>query len=206
MSKKSDSTDDHVRKSTMMLVAFIALGVGFVGGVVFSAFKTIPRVPAPGPEQPAQPVKEQSISEEQARQILALEREVASNPDNVDAWTKLGHLYFDANNFESAIRAYEKSLELKPDNADVQTDLGVMYRRNGQPEQAIKAFNKAIEIDPEHEISRFNKGVVLLHDLNDHRGAIEAWAELLKINPAATTPSGQPLGDLLKKLKQTARP
>lgn len=205
MAPKTKSEADTVQKSTMLLVAFIALGVGFLGGVVFSAFKagsSIPTgMPAPAPAPQQQATQTQSLTEDQAKRILALEREVSANPNNADAWTQLGNLYFDTNNHESAIKAYKKSLALSPNNANVQTDLGVMYRRNGQPEEAIKAFDKAIEIDPTHEVSRFNKGIVLLHDLNDQKGAVAAWEELVKMNPAAMTPGGQPLSELLKRFK-----
>jgi tetratricopeptide (TPR) repeat protein len=78
-----------------------------------------------------------------------------------------------------------------------------MYRRAGKPEEAIKAFDRAIAIDPKHEVSRFNKGIVLLHDLNDRGGAIEAWEKLLEINPAATAPNGQPLRELVNRFKQS---
>ncbi len=205
MTKVSDIPSDHVKKSTMLSVAVITLGVGFLGGVVFSAFKTGSSVPVAPQTQPQQAVQEQSVSEEQAKQMLALEREVASNPDNGDAWTQLGNLYFDTKNFESAIRAYEKSLALNPNDANVQTDLGVMYRRTGKPQEAIKAFDKSIEIDPTHEISRFNKGIVLLHDLNDQKGALEAWEALVKINPAAMAPTGQPISELINRFKESMK-
>jgi hypothetical protein len=45
-----------------------------------------------------------------------------------------------------------------------------------------------VKIDPRHEISRFNKGIVLMHDLQDQKGALQAWEELVKINPIAKAP------------------
>ena len=33
----------------------------------------------------------------------------------------------------------------------------------------------------------------MLHDLNDKAGAIASWQELLKVNPDAKSPSGQPI-------------
>ena len=205
MAKKSVIPSDYVKKSTMLSVAAVSLGIGFLSGVVFSAFKTGSSGPVTPQPQGQQATQEQSISGEQAKQMLALEREVASNPDNVDAWTQLGNLYFDTQNYDSAIGAYKKSLALNPSNANVQTDLGVMYRRAGQPQEAIKAFDKAIEIDAAHEISRFNKGIVLLHDLNNTTGALEAWEDLVKINPAAMTPSGQPLSELINNFKKNMK-
>jgi len=171
---------------------------------VFSAYKSGSGVPIPqaAPQQQAAS-KKQQMTADQANQILALEKEAAADPNNKDSWIRLGNLYFDTDNYTSAIGAYEKSLSIDANNANVQTDLGVMYRRNGQPKKAVEAFNRAIKIDPKHEVSRFNKGIVLLHDLNDREGALRAWEELLSVNPTAMTPSGQPLRDLLKRFKET---
>ena len=201
MTQEENIATDCIKKSTTILISFIAVGIGFLGGVVFSAYKSGSGVPMPTAAPPQQAAQEQTLSEDQAKRILALEREVSTNPKDVKAWTQLGNLYFDTKNYESAIRSYKKSLELDPNNANVQTDMGVMYRRNSQPKEAIKAFDKAIEIDPKHEVSRFNKGIVLLHDLNDRDGAIQAWEELVKMNPAAMTPGGQPLKELLNRFK-----
>ena len=203
MAKKETTETGMIKNSTALLIALITLGVGFLGGVVFSAYKSGSGVPLPQTAPQQQASKEQQITEDQAKNILALEKEVAADPNNTDTWTRLGNLYFDTDNFESAIRAYEKSLSQNPNNANVQTDLGVMYRRNGQPKKAVEAFDRAIKIDPKHEVSRFNKGIVLLHDLNDKEGALKAWEELIAVNPAAMTPSGQPLKDLLKRFKET---
>ena len=98
--------------------------------------------------------------------------------------------------------ADRKSLELNPDNANVWTDLGVMYRRSDNPKKALECFNRAADADPTHEVSRFNKGIVLLHDLNDMEGAIKAWEELLKINPFAMAGNGQSVDEIVKQFKQ----
>ena len=101
-----------------------------------------------------------------------------------------------------SIQAYPKSLEIDPNNANVWTDMGVMYRRSGDPQEAIKSFNKAMEVDPKHEISRMNKGIVLLHDLNDMDGAIRAWEELLKVNPVAMAPTGRSIDEMVQQMKK----
>lgn len=212
MAKQKDPGSDYIKKNTMYLAAFICLAVGFLGGVVFSAYKSGSGVPVPPtmPQQSQQPqqqaAQKQTISDDQAKRMLALEKEVAANPENADAWTQLGNLYFDTSNFESAIRSYNKSLALKPNNANVQTDLGVMYRRSGKPKEAVAAFDKAVQIDPKHEIARFNKGIMLLHDLNDREGAIKVWEELVAMNPAAMTPGGRPLAEMINRFKETSTP
>jgi cytochrome c-type biogenesis protein CcmH/NrfG len=203
MEKKIKTDGTTVKKETMWLIAFIALVVGFLGGVVFGIYKT-------GSDKPiqksmvSQPVeKDQGASVERAAQIFQLEKMIKENPKDVASWTNLGNLYFDNGDYQKAIEAYSKSLELHPNNADVLTDLGVMYRRSGQPKKAVESFDKAAKVDPKHETALFNKGIVLMHDLNDFDGAIQAWQELLKRNPTATSPSGQSVKDLVERLKES---
>ncbi|MBW2467518.1 MAG: tetratricopeptide repeat protein [Deltaproteobacteria bacterium] len=203
MAKQNIPDGNFVKKETMLIVALVALVVGFLGGVFYSAFQSGPSGGVQTTSGPAGPPPQQSqadLSSEQARRILALEQEVAVNPSNVDAWIQLGHVYFDSGNPPKAIRAYEKSLELSPNNPNVLTDLGVMYRRNGQPEKALEVFDKAMAIAPNHEQSRFNKGIVLRYDMNDREGAVKAWEELLKVNPNALAPNGQPVSEAIKSL------
>ena len=201
MEKKIKTDSKTVKKETMWMVASIALVVGFIGGAVFGVYKTGSDQPIQKSmiSQPAQ--KDQDVSVENAAQIFQLEKMTKETPDDVAAWTSLGNLYFDTGNHQKAITAYTRSLELNPNNANVMTDLGVMYRRSGQPNKAIESFDKAAKIDPKHETALFNKGIVLMHDLNDLDGAIQAWQELVKRNPAATSPTGQPVKDLVEKMK-----
>ena len=129
----------------------------------------------------------------------------AKTPDNPEAWIQLGHIYFDTGQSHEAIAAYEKALTIDPDNANVLTDLGVMYRRTQQPEKAVESFDKAIQADAAHEIARFNKGIILLHDLEDTPGAVAAWRELVAINPDAKAPNGQPVQMLIQRFSEKAK-
>ena len=188
----------YVKKETMLMVAFITFTAGFLSGIAYGLYKGEPR-------KVARVEQQQAADSKFGSEISALELEVVKNPANIKAWTQLGNLYFDTNKYDRAIVAYKKSLELNPQNADVWTDMGVMYRRNRQPAEALKAFDKAIEVNPRHEISRFNKGIVLLHDLNDQQSAIRAWEDLLKINPVAMAPNGQSVDQLVVQLKNQAK-
>jgi len=134
--------------------------------------------------------------------IAALEKETQANPTNVKSWIELGNSYFDTGQHEKSIQAYRKALEINPNNANVWTDMGVMYRRSGNPQEAINSFDKAAEVDPKHEVSRMNKGIVLLHDMNDIDGAIKAWEELLEVNPVAMSPTGQSIDQMVQQMKK----
>lgn len=189
---------NYVRKETFLMVTLLALAVGFFGGVVFAVFKSDSKISTPSalmpPPQAAAPVS--------ADRIAALEQQTEANPGDTKAWMELGNAYFDSKQFEKSISAYRKSLELDPSNPDVWTDMGVMYRRSGRPEEAIKAFDQAIAADPKHEVSRMNKGIVLLHDLRDFDGAIRAWEGLLEVNPIATAPNGISIDSMVIQLKK----
>lgn len=186
-----------LKKETLGIAAIVVFAAGFLAGVVFGVYQSEPTVKVVSKSRPQAPAAMANLSPDQARTILALEKEVAANPDNVEAWTRLGHIYFDTNMVKKAIHAYEKSLELNPADANVWTDLGVMYRRNGEPGRALDAFDHAIKLNPRHEQSRFNKGIVLLYDMKDKKAARQAWEELLRINPAAMAPNGQSVRQLL---------
>ena len=190
----SPSGAGSVKTETLIIVALVALAIGFVGGVAFGVYRA-GRTDMPGPRPTTAPPAEDG------QKLAALQDEAARHPDDPETWTRLGHYFFDQGDSAAAIGAYEKSLALRPEDPNVLTDLGVMYRRNGDPKGAAAIFDRALAVDGHHEIALFNKGIVLLHDLQDIPGALESWQRLLAINPSARTPSGQPLADLVDHVK-----
>ncbi len=198
MTKKSDYLNGMIKKSTLYGVAVLCLAAGFLGGVVFSIYKS-----SSAPAQSQAPV--QTEAGDRSRELEALTKETAQNPTNVTAWIELGNLYFDTGQFDKSIWAYKKSLDIDPNNANVWTDMGVMYRRSDQPQEAIKAFDAAIRVDPKHEIARFNKGIVLLHDLNQPEDGIKAWEELMEVNPLAMAPNGKSVDELVAIYKKNLK-
>jgi len=202
MEKNSSDTKKLVKIESVILISFIALAIGFVGGIVFSAFKMEGSTAGtPAMVSIDETHTHAELTTEQANQIEALEKAASRTPENAEGWIALGNACFDLGLTEKAINAYETALKYHPENADVWTDLGVMYRQNGEPEKAVASFEKAQDASPGHEVSLFNKGIVLMHDLNDIAGAMAAWEELVKIDPAATTPNGMPVKDLVEKMK-----
>ncbi|MDR3042856.1 MAG: tetratricopeptide repeat protein [Desulfovibrio sp.] len=197
---------DYVRKSTMYMAVAVALIVGaFLGVQVASMYSSAPaqeKRAVSAPTQQSQNGAASQISPDVMARILEMEQAVLKDPNDVAAWTKLGHLYFDTDQPKKAIPAYEKSLALKPNDPDVLTDLGVMYREDHQHDRALATFEKAIAANPKHQIARFNKGIVLYFDLERKDDAMKAWRELLAINPDAKAPNGQPLKEMIQSLQQ----
>jgi cytochrome c-type biogenesis protein CcmH/NrfG len=185
-----------VKTENVVWFVVASLVVGFIAGVAFGVYKSQTIV------DPHQTETSAGMEEQRQQAIDTLRTRTEKNPQDSAAWIDLGHQYFDANLPDEAIAAYEKALVLEPENANVWTDLGVMYRRSGSPEKAVDAFDRAMNLDPGHEISRFNKGIVLFHDLKDEKGALMAWESLLTINPNAKSPGGQTVRELVDHIKQ----
>lgn len=188
-------SQNGVTRLTLFISIAAALLIGFLSGIIYSD-----RAPQPGGQafqQQGQPMPQQNQLEQT---IASLQLAAQQNPNNAEIWSQLGHAYFDSDQPAKAIEAYTRSLSIIPDNPPVMTDLGVMYRRNGEPEKAIEMFDKALEINPVLEQARFNKGVVLHNDLGDTEGALQAWQELLRINPGARGPNGVPVSTMVEDL------
>lgn len=190
------TTNKSPQKSSLTLYVAIAFIAGFLSGAAFAIYKTGPS------ETTTVNSSQNTVSDQHSQAISHLEAEVTANPDRFQAWTQLGNLYYDTGQYDKAVKAYEKSLELHSGTGDIWTDLGVMYRRTNRPQKAIEAFDKAMEIEPTHEISRMNKGIVLMYDLNDAQGAIASWEDLLAINPDAKSGNGDSIREFVEQLKQ----
>lgn len=183
-------------KDSLALYVAIAFIAGFLAGTGFAVYKL-------GPEEAATtgPQQQEGMSKQQAQAIAHLKEEVEAHPDRSQAWTQLANLYYDTGQYEKAVKAYETSLDINAGSADIWTDLGVMYRRTGHPQKAIDAFDKAISMDPTHEISRLNKGIVLMYDLSDTEAALSSWEKLLEVNPDARTGNGDPIQEFVDQVK-----
>lgn len=201
MAATSKATKGYVKTENMFLFLLLSLAVGFVAGVVFSAYRST-SIPAAPTGANNTSVASAPMTRQQQDTQAALIQATQTTPDNINAWTQLGHFYFDSAQYTKAIEAYEKSLALDDQRPDVWTDLGVMYRRSNNPDQAIVSFDRALKLNQNHEVARFNKGVVLMHDKKDTQAALGEWERLLQINPQAKAPNGQPLKTMVEELKK----
>ena len=211
-----------ITRQTFYSSILISLTLGFLIGTAYTSFKLadsgapgMGHMPPAGMmgKPPGMPAPEKEVGNGQGPDLAAmadphikeLQAAVKEHPDNAQAWTELGNAFFDLDRVRDAVSAYQKSLALKPDNPHVLTDLGVMYRRNNEPEKALEAFGKAIAVQPDFETAWFNKGIVYMHDLNDLPKAIEAWEQLMKINPTARTSGGKLVSEMVENLKTQAQ-
>ncbi len=166
-----------MKKETILFVV-LALAAGILIGVIVSNSKrdSSSSVPAAIPA-PAPVVNQQ--------QTTILEGIVAKEPDNRNAWIRLGHNFFDSDQPMKAIEAYARALELNANDPNILTDQGVMYRRVGWFDKAINNFEKASSIDKNHQQSLYNLGIVYRYDLQDFEKAIMVWEKFVAIDPGS---------------------
>jgi cytochrome c-type biogenesis protein CcmH/NrfG len=197
-----------VSHRALFTTGIACLCIGFVAGVPLTAYKTSGLSAMPGRSAPGSGMGSggaPSSSDLEAMEA-ALRRRANENPADPAAWAQLGHLYFDAGRYDDAIQAYQEALERDPENGDLWTDLGVMHRRSGNPQQALESFDRAISLSPRHEIARFNRGIVLLHDLDRTEDGIRAWEALAEINPVFSTGDGRTLDQLIRQYADSSKP
>ena len=75
-------------------------------------------------------------------EVRFLQDMVTNNPDNINAWIKLGNVFMDTQQYNGAIDAYQKALEINPDITNIRVDMGTCYRRTGRPDKAIEEYKK----------------------------------------------------------------
>ncbi len=198
-----DAAPPQVRRATCVFGMGIMLVLGILLGSLTSTFMhgtaSAPATPQTAATPSPLPAKE-TVPPELARRIADLQRQLADRPNDADALSALGSLYFDTSQPRLAIEAYEASLRFAPGNVNVITDLGIMYRETGNPEKAVSLFREAVALKPDFENALFNLGVVLNFDLHRHDDARAAWQRLLRVNPAARTPNGDPVSELIKTI------
>ena len=176
--KKTDT--NFVKKETAIIVTIIALVIGFLGGVFYSALKSPSGTSQySGSQSTGQPSQN---DQQQVNRILALEQEVTADPENVDAMIELGDIYFDSNRYEEAISTFIKAEQLAPTNFHILNDLGILYMRTDNFETALEKFDAVLKVAPNHSHSLYYVG--LIHRIKgDTDKALQAFEQVLSLNP-----------------------
>jgi len=121
--------------------------------------------------------------------IRWLERSVAMDPVNKEAWYYLGRAYYTASRIPDSRAAFEQVLRLEPRDARAENNLGLIFESGGKTDDALAAYRNAIawqkEDSPSSEQPYLNLGSLLV--TLDH--AEEAVSPLRKAVELASTNS-----------------
>jgi Tfp pilus assembly protein PilF len=118
--------------------------------------------------------------------IKWLEKAVAFDSKNKDAWYYLGRAYYTRSQLNEARKAFRMVLELDPRNAKAENNLGLILESDAKPSAAIDAFQKAIawQEDEPHlsEQPYVNLGSLLI-DQGNVKAAIDPLQKAVKLAP-----------------------
>ena len=190
--------------ATFCLLLGVALGYLFRGSA--PAGTATAAAAAAATTQPTTGVRQQqpdpNTQAALAQATAPLLEAVNKDPNDYDSLVKLGNLFYDGQQFPSAIQYYERALTIHPDNPDVRTDMGTAYWYTGNAEKALAAMKTSLKYRPGHPQTLFNLGWVRWQGKQDPKGAIEAWQQLLKANP--DYPQRQQVEQYIAKAKEHA--
>ncbi len=66
-------------------------------------------------------------------------------------WVRMGRVYHEAGDWESARNAFERVIELKPDDEDWMAEIGAYHNLHGDRERAEELFRISFEEDPTND-------------------------------------------------------
>lgn len=150
----------------------------------------------PGMQQPT-PEQLKHMADVQAQPLLD---QLKQHPNDAELLTKIGNLYYDAQQYPEAVKYYEDSLKVNPAATDVRTDMATAYHYMGQADKAILEYEQVLKIDSKHANALFNEGMVKWQDKMDVKGAVEAWNKLLQTNP--NYPKREEVQNLIAKAEE----
>jgi cytochrome c-type biogenesis protein CcmH/NrfG len=106
-----------------------------------------------------------------------------ADPSNAELLESLGNIYYDGQQFPTAIEYYQRVLKLHPENTAVRTDMATAYWYTGNADAAIAEFQKSLAYEPNKANTLFNLGIVEWQGKMDIEKAVATWQKLLDTNP-----------------------
>lgn len=195
----SSETQNWSSTQAYLLAAFCLL-LGVALGYLFRGSASSMPQSATAPQSTGVPNTQAQAALRQT--VGPLLEAVNSNPTDFDSLVKLGDVYYDGQQFPTAIQYYERALAIHPENPDVRTDLGTAYWYTGNADKAIAEMETSFKYKPGHPQTLFNLGWVKWQGKADAKGAVAAWQNLLKTNP--DYPQKQQVEQYIAKAKEHA--
>jgi cytochrome c-type biogenesis protein CcmH/NrfG len=175
------------------VLAVICLLVGIAGGWFIRGSQSPAAVPAETASVPAPaagsadagtqtptPAQMQKMADTQAGPLI---EKLKADPTNAGLLANIGNLYYDAQQFPTAIEYYQRVLKVEPANTAVRTDMATAYWYTGNADAAIAEFQKSLSYDPNKANTLFNLGIVEWQGKMDIDKAVATWQKLLDTNP-----------------------
>lgn len=171
-------------------LAVICLLVGIAGGWFVRGSQSPAALPetasASTPTGASQAAQMPSAAEMQKMadtQAAPLIEKLKADPANAGLLENIGNVYYDAQQYPTAIDYYQRSLKSEPKNTGVRTDMATAYWYTGNADAAIGEFQKSLSYEPTKPNTLFNLGIVEWQGKMDIDKAVATWQKLLDTNP-----------------------
>lgn len=122
----------------------------------------------------------QKMADTQAAPLI---EKLKSDPTNAELLASIGNLYYDAQQYPTAIDYYQRAVKTDPKNTGVRTDMATAYWFTGNADSAIAEFQKSLSYEPNKANTLFNLGIVEWQGKMDIDKAVATWQKLLDTNP-----------------------
>jgi cytochrome c-type biogenesis protein CcmH/NrfG len=175
------------------VLAVICLLVGIAGGWFIRGSQSPAAAPAETASAPAPamgsaaagaqtptPAQMQKMADTQAGPLI---EKLKADPANAGLLENIGNIYYDAQQFPTAINYYQRALKVQPSNTGVRTDMATAYWYTGDADTAIAEFLKSLSYEPNKPNTLFNLGIVEWQGKMDIDKAVATWQKLLDTNP-----------------------
>jgi tetratricopeptide (TPR) repeat protein len=110
-----------------------------------------------------------------------LERAVAADASNADAWYNLAVTYQKLGENDKALPILERLVGGHPSDKTYQYSYGSALRKIGRKKEALRAFRKAIEIDRQYVEAQYALALTC-EDLGNRKQACEEWGRYLELD------------------------
>ena len=120
--------------------------------------------------------------QQEHQKLLAHKTAVVLNPNDADAYYKLGAVYARIGRYEAASQAYQAALAVAPDHLDARNNLGNIYLRRRALGLAIAAYQEVLRRDPHYARAYYNLGNAYLLAGEETR-AMAAFAKAVEADP-----------------------
>lgn len=167
-------------------VKWLALTVALMVIVCISGYLLSPKWQAVRDEQRrlADPLHEFAETSTPEAQLLALQNQIRTNPQDSEKWALLGEYYLWRNDYDNALLAYRQALRSRGENAEIYSALAtVLYYQAGQhmTPASREMIDKALALDA----SEVTALMLLASDAfmqADYKQAILQWQKVLDLN------------------------
>ncbi|HEM6631390.1 TPA: heme lyase NrfEFG subunit NrfG [Citrobacter farmeri] len=167
-------------------VKWLALTVALMVIFCISGYLLSPKWQAVRDEQRrlADPLHEFAETSTPEAQLLALQNQIRTNPQDSEKWALLGEYYLWRNDYDNALLAYRQALRIRGENAEIYSALAtVLYYQAGQhmTPATREMIDKALALDAS-EVTALMLLASNAFMQADYKQAILQWQKVLDLN------------------------